>query len=669
MTSGKDTREHDDTWRRIESMLDRVAELSACDVTEVEFYNTLLREASLAGAALGGAVWIADPADPAGPLRLLTQHCADHAASVDLPPLDDTRRTLLARVRAGGRAASALVGVNTGDGILPRAAPLPVVACPVTVAGRVVRILEIVQRPDSPPESRTGYEDVLSSFCELAADYHRRIDCRQLPQGDGQWQQLDRFVRQIHRDLHLERTAYTLVNEARRLVECDRVTVAVRQGGGHRVCAISGLETFDRRAEPVRLLQHLSERVAAVGEPVWYNGQTAQLPPELEAAVAQYVDVSHSRTVTAVPLPADDQRGNAADDALPVGVLIFESFDSRPSHDAYRQSVLAVCRHAAGALQNAVRYQRLPAVWLLERLGGLAATRTWIRLLCWTAPVLLLLAVLVFFPADFYIRSDGRLQPQQRRRVFAPRDGQVDRVHVQHGEFIAAETVVAQMRSSELELETTRVLGELQTMTKRYDAIRASRLGANPTGAMERDEYARLTAEEERLGKLLANLEEQRRLLQSQQEQLQVRSPIAGQVVTWDVASQLQQRPVRRGQLLLTVADVRGPWVLELQVPDRYVHHVLQAREDVRQDLEVVFMLATGPQQSYQGRLLRLAAATEPDESLQLSATAWVSVDRDAVTDLRPGAGVTARIYCGRRAVGYVWLHDLIATVRAWLFL
>jgi hypothetical protein len=46
---------------------------------------------------------------------------------------------------------------------------------------------------------------------------------------------------------------------------------------------------------------------------------------------------------------------------------------------------------------------------------------------------------------------------------------------------------------------------------------------------------------------------------------------------------------------------------------------------------------------------------------------ATVRVKREEIPELVPGAGVVARIYCGRRAIGYVWLHDLIDAVRVWL--
>ena len=34
------------------------------------------------------------------------------------------------------------------------------------------------------------------------------------------------------------------------------------------------------------------------------------------------------------------------------------------------------------------------------------------------------------------------------------------------------------------------------------------------------------------------------------------------------------------------------------------------------------------------------------------------------IPPLRPGAEAAAKVYCGRRALGYVWLHDAVDFVR-----
>ncbi|HPM85091.1 MAG TPA: hypothetical protein PLF81_30515, partial [Candidatus Anammoximicrobium sp.] len=71
----------------------------------------------------------------------------------------------------------------------------------------------------------------------------------------------------------------------------------------------------------------------------------------------------------------------------------------------------------------------------------------------------------------------------------------------------------------------------------------------------------------------------------------------------------------------------------------------------------------------YTGRLQRVAQITEPDDRQQLSVAALVDIDETDIPQRRAGAGVVARIACGRRPLGYVWLHDLIRAVRTWLFI
>jgi len=119
----------------------------------------------------------------------------------------------------------------------------------------------------------------------------------------------------------------------------------------------------------------------------------------------------------------------------------------------------------------------------------------------------------------------------------------------------------------------------------------------------------------------------------------------------------------------MTVADTQGPWVLEVNVPDKHIGYVQQAKKDTGEDLEVTFVLATDPGTSYRGIVEKVAMIAEPDEVGNLSVLVTIAFDRETVSGLHPGAGATARIHCGRRCLGYVWLHDLIETVRAKLFI
>ena len=109
------------------------------------------------------------------------------------------------------------------------------------------------------------------------------------------WSRLEDFTRSVHSSLDPIETAYTIANEARRLIECDRVSVAIRRGNRCTIEAVSGQDVFDKRSNTVRLLGRLASAVVATGEPVWYAGDTHDLAPQVEDAVQEYVDDADRR--------------------------------------------------------------------------------------------------------------------------------------------------------------------------------------------------------------------------------------------------------------------------------------------------------------------------------------------------------------------------------------
>jgi multidrug efflux pump subunit AcrA (membrane-fusion protein) len=653
---------HDETWRQIERLVDEVQGLVQEGGEEGPFYAALLDRAVRAGAAVGGAVWAAD-ADHR--FQLVAAYPSKELPWAANPAAAARHEQFLSQV--GGstdvRTAAPLAVESAGRN---PASPYPLVACPVVCEESAIRIVEICQRPDVSPEAARGYAEVLSALCELAADYHRRARLKELRQREWQWDRARLFCEHLQRPLDLLTVAYAVANEGRRVLGYDRVTVAVRRRGRLRVQAISGLDSFDPRATPVCLLERLAEHVAASAAPLFYAvaGPAKALP--LEAALEEYVDQTHTRTLTAIPLAEPAPDGDAP--PAPHGVLVLESFTPQPTGDADRAMLEWVCRQASLAVARAVRYERIPAVRLWERWARWCRTGRTLRMALWSLPPAAAVAALIFVPAEFRVTCRGQLRPRTERRIFAPRDGRVERLHADHGDAVAANQLLAALQSSDLDYEWTRLLGEIQTTTEQLDSLRTARLGAQSLTADQRDESIRQTAEEERLKKLLASLHEQRRLLDVERDALQLRSPIAGHMLTWDPADTLQQRPVKRGQALMTVADTSGPWILVIEVPDRDAGYVLAARRALQPDLPVRFILATNPSQIYKGRLEKLAEIAEADQRQQLSVTARVRVEASAIPHRLAGAGVVARIDCGRRALGYVWLHDLIEAVRSWLF-
>ena len=109
-------------------------------------------------------------------------------------------------------------------------------------------------------------------MCELASEWFKNRKLRDLGDRSSLWAQADQFSRQVHESLDVRETCYTVVNEGRRLLGCDRVTVAILRQGSCQVEAVSGQDTIDNRSNVVTLLGNLATRLVKSFEPLWYGG-------------------------------------------------------------------------------------------------------------------------------------------------------------------------------------------------------------------------------------------------------------------------------------------------------------------------------------------------------------------------------------------------------------
>jgi hypothetical protein len=177
-------------------------------------------------------------------------------------------------------------------------------------------------------------------------------------------------------------------------------------------------------------------------------------------------------------------------------------------------------------------------------------------------------------------------------------------------------------------------------------------------------------------GEILALIEKQNSLAsqlalaKEKQAELTVVSPREGRVITWDLENLLDGRPVERGQVLMEVADTEGPWQIELMVPEDRMGYIVGAQENFnKKDLKVTFILASEPGTKYEGKIKEIhynaEVRGEEGNTVLVKVDIEGSVDKSQFPDLRPGTEVKAKIYCGRRSVGFVLFHDLWAFIES----
>ena len=650
----------DASWRQIEQLIDDIALVAKTDTSQQEFHAALLDHSIAALAAPGGAIWTSDDGHPKLEYQVNLAKTSLGAEDVDNAGHDQLLRSVLA---SGAPRVVAPRSGSADEADPANPTEFLLVLCPLRDDNNSVGVVELLQRPNSAPAAQQGAVRLLASFCELASEFYSLRQLRKLRSRESLRDRLDAFSTAVHQSLDFDTTTYTIANDGRDLLECDRLSVVARRRSKFRLAAISGAHRLERRSNAVRRLESLASSVLATGQPLYYiDGEANDLPPEIKQPLSAYLDESHARALIISPLKATSVNDPSAD-ASTIGALVVEQFDAAADDDIGSR-VESLARHSEPALRNALEFRKWPIPRVVRKSAWFVRAEQLPRTAFVLAAVVAAVLSLILIPADFEIEARGTLQPRNRRDVFAPRNGSVAELLTTEEKTVAADERLLVLRDPQLDLEFKRVWGDMQTAEKRLASVQAKRVAAEFGDARSRAEAKQLSAEEAEIKEMLKSLNSQYEILQEQQAELTVRSPIAGRVLTWDLEKLLESRPVETGQILMTVADPAGPWELELHVPDDDIGHVLDALQASDGPLKMTFILATNPNITHEESVETIAMSTELDSEKQPSVLVTAGIKQSQILRKRPGATVIARIHCGRRSLGYVWLRELIEAVQ-----
>ena len=523
----------------------------------------------------------------------------------------------------------------------------------------------------------------------MAGDYLERRQLKTLDTQQTALTQVERFSRAVHESLDPVATAFVLANEARRIIGCDRVSVLVRRRRKLRLEAVSGQESVERRASAVQAIESLVRVVATAGDPLWHPDPAQELPPQIEEELEHYIDESHATALAIIPLEkprptpvvkpggvdavavarAEAPIGTAPE---PIGALVAEWFSSSSFDPGKKARVDLVAEHGKVAISNALTHTGLPFYGLIDLMGKsrvLTTARNLPRTVLAGLATLAGLAALILIPAELRLEGKGTLEPVHRRDVFAGIDGVVEKLEsgLEHGAGVTQGQLLATLRNTDLEVALTDVLGRKASSEEQLVATRRALLEDKKISA---DEKTRLAGRAAQLQREIESLEQQRKLYDTKKHDLEVRSPIDGVIVTWQVRDRLTLRPVEKGQSLMSIADKTGPWELEVHMPDDRLGHINRAALAAKQagrELTVDYILATDPGTRHYGLVKEIHEQAEVRGEAGNTVLVRVTIDpeRHEKEELGAGATVTARIACGKRPLGYVWFHDVLAFIQS----
>jgi hypothetical protein len=666
------------TKQQIRGLVGEIQQLSKSDMTDEEYYAAFLQRVMQALAAVGGAIWtIGEGKKPflayqsnISPTLLDAQSedAAKHSKLLEyiintnqpqlIPPLSSAGDE-----RLGGNPTRQLM-----------------VVAPLGHDGIVEGLVEIFQRPDTQPATQRGYLRFLVQMCELAADWFKNRKLGQLTDKHSLWAQGDEFSRAVHETLDLRETCYTIVNEGRRMLGVDSVSVAIKRAGKCEVEAVSGQDTVDTRSNVMTMLGKLASRVVASGEPLWYLGSTEDMPPQIEEALEEYVDHSYTKSLSVLPLrksrTLESAPTNATGEAVQpqgeiIGALIVEQIESEIPREILDPRLDLVFEHSSRALSNSLEHHTLFLMPVWKAIGHsqvMVQARNLPRTLTIGGLVLFVILALFVVPWGFDMRAKGALKASGAIDIFVPERTTVTEVLVDNNSHVEEGQVLVVLRSDELQQQMKQVDGELRAKREQLNAIRQRLTDTSkPATPVER---ARDQADLESVIVEVNSLDEQLKLLLVREEKLTVRSPKKGRIITWDAKRQLTNRPVETGQVLLTVAADDTEWEVELYMPERRVHHLVAywdklKAKDANAELDVDYILMTEPGHYHKGKVKDVHWTAEPHEQQGHMVRVRIGDLKDLKNSqgftseiARPGASVTADVHCGTTVLGWALFHE-----------
>ncbi len=436
------------------------------------------------------------------------------------------------------------------------------------------------------------------------------------------------LIHSLDQTTSIPEASLVITNHLRRLCKSEQVAISFCDTKGNsRLAAISDVEQIDLSCESNKLISHANQQTLLTGHELCYPaGDTANSPALL--ALEKYCKANSVESCINLPLVTSDNRT--------IGAVLIAGCTEQTSDTDYRQYVGQLIKMSSGHLDVVVRANRgtrdvVRNSWKKLRSANLFRALL-IGFVCLTA--------LMFVPLPYRVTCECEVQPVMRRFVAAPHQGILEKTFVESGELIESDHVVAHLDGRQLRIELSGLRAEFDGARKRRDSALAQ--GDVALSQIAKSEMERLRSNMEILEQNLANLE--------------IRSPIAGIVVSGDL-EKVEGAPVEMGQTLFEIAPL-NEMLAEIGIPESEIQYV-------QPGMQVAIKLNAFPFKTWQGVVEQIHPRTEivDDESVFVAHVKLSNVDNQ----LRPGMKGSAKITTESAPVGWNLFHRSWESVRYWM--
>jgi hypothetical protein len=668
--------------RQVNQVAEEIAQLSEADMQPAQYYSEFLQRVYFAIQGFAAAIWVRTSQ---GNLQLQCQINLREVGLDRTPECRPLHDELLRQAALQGKGGVIRPHFSHNFGTAPEEmagnpTDYVIILAPILQEKQVIGLAEIWIEPNRAPNVQQSLHQFLVRMAAFISLYQRNHQLRQMLGQQDLWLKLETFARQIHGSLNTTEVAYLIANEARRLIEVDRISVATRPGEKCVVTAISGADVVEKRSNLVQLMRALFDAVIEWGERLIYTGtKDDSLPPKVLAALDGYLGESNSKVLVVMPLHDERERSPARKAR---SAMMMESFETNLLPEQLLARLDVVGRHACSALYNAQQHHRIPMrfLWLplaqvQDGLGGKAKAISASVI----AGVSVLILAMIFVPFPLKMEANGQVLPKDRVWIYAPIPGTVKGIPagLQSGSKVSKGQTLFVMFDSDLEKQ----VGDLQTEIAILDKKRNMAAPRNPDLADNKGSDP--GAIQEATVTLHAKIEMLKRLKDRTNADLAkpgfftIVASEAGIILSADFRENLLGKNVKPGDRLIRIGYTdpnrprRSDWEIELKIPQKHAGQVFRAFEGLppNAELDMDVMFVSQSTTCYRAKLrkdkIASQANTQKDdnnetEPIVIAFARIHPIHGDIPEDwqipralLLTGSEVHTRIRCGNRAMGY----------------
>ncbi len=454
----------------------------------------------------------------------------------------------------------------------------------------------------------------------------------------------DQWVSHLNAGVTLQQSFSAIASAVDPETSADRVSLIRITKSHSRLIATSTQSSVDHRGTVARSLQQIATLARSLDELNWSSSEAFDANPELRDSIELHAKATGCRHLYVKLI-----RNTDGDPIAAIGLEWFRPLTELPSPASEWSSIADPVETAiAGAItRDESHLAGLVGRWMLA-----PARLTTVLLL-----IVLAGCFLTLMPATLRVPAEGKLVANERARLFAPCEGIVVDVLVDHGQKVKRGQPLLRLTSPTLEQARAEIEGRIATARTQLDARLATR---SSSGVSDNSRRTPSSAADERiLQSEIDGLEQQLALIEQQERELIVTSPLDGEVDAWNLTQGWSGRPVARGQFLLDVFDPDRAFHVELQLPDRMSGYIVHDSEPST-DRPVAFRLRSDPTVTYWGLVRDVAATAQVNERGESTIRIRVDFTERPATPLRHGATVVAKISGPQRPIGFVWIERLI---------